>query len=567
MSPASDSAHDASPQYEFIKLLGRGGMAEVFLAHKLTPGGGFKPVAFKRILPQFTADPMRVSKFLDEIATAAALVHPNIVGIHHWGVYEGDYFIEMECIRGITLMDYLEAHATTKDKGAFGPIPALDVALIGAMVAEGLHYAHTFERGAVTGFVHRDVSPDNVMIDTHGRAKILDYGIAKALKGADRVASKTSTAAGKPYYHPPEQWRGDEVDARADLYALGTTLAVALCGRQLFTAGPGESFEYIVYRVFQSDRPPIADIAPPGTPPELVDLLEGLVKADRDQRQPRDAKQLAQALKRIARSLGGDLDNAREQLAARIKEHYKGDSDTFKVLTPPQFSESREVPARSTRRPIDPATRRERAKHAGGTVPLEQTPSPAAPSAPALETTANLAQPRSGARPLLIAALGVGLLVAVCLAAGLAGLILNGWSTSQPHVNPDPPAAPPTAPAPSAPAPNEPSTATPIAGATETTQAPRPQGATPAADESTDATQPPSSAPAEPDEESEPDATDTAAPAAAEPTPTRRRRSSRRRTTPTPEVRPLAPGPSTSPDRRGRARTPTPTLSDFGFGD
>ena len=301
---------------------------------------------------------MRVAKFMDEITIASALVHPNIVGVHHWGQYDGDYFVELELIRGVTLMELIEAHAVgaSDEEEAYGRIAPVHVATIGVQVLQGLHYAHTFERSLadgrrLTGVVHRDFSPDNVMVDLLGFAKVNDWGISKALKGADRVASKTSTAAGKPYYHPPEQWRGDPVDARTDLYAVGTTLSLALCGRQLFASSPKETFEMIVYRVFQGDRPPIAEIAPPGTPPELVELLERLVQPNRDQR-PRTAKELVPVFKQIVRQLAGDLDVAREQLAALVKEHYKGDSDTHKALQPPQFSTAN-VPARSTRRPID----------------------------------------------------------------------------------------------------------------------------------------------------------------------------------------------------------------------
>ncbi|MGE3630015.1 MAG: protein kinase, partial [Sandaracinaceae bacterium] len=448
----------AAPEYEFIKLLGRGGMAEVYLAHKFAPGGAFKEVAFKRILPQFTSDPSRVAKFLDEIATAAALVHPNIVGVHHWGNYFGDYFIEMECVRGITLMDYMEALANGAET-KIGAVPAVDVALVGAMVAEGLHYAHTFERGHVTGFVHRDISPDNVMLDVHGVAKILDYGIAKALKGEERIASKTSTAAGKPYYHPPEQWRGDEVDARTDLYALGTTLTVALCGRQLFSQGPRDTFEMIVYRVFQGDRPAIADIAPPGTPPELIAILESLVQADAERR-PRTAKELIRPLKEIVRGLCGDLDLAREQLAARIKPFYQ-DADTHKALEPPQFSQS--APARSTSRLIDHSASRDPSRApSGNTQPLGSHDERAFAPTAASPSTAGRAAVNDTRRTVLSVALGLGIAMVVMLLAGGA-FLLGGHFLNRPDRTPTTTSTPTPAPTTTEPTtdPATPSPATP----------------------------------------------------------------------------------------------------------
>ena len=463
----------AAPEYEFIKLLGRGGMAEVYLAHKFAPGGGFKEVAFKRILPQFTSDPMRIAKFMDEITIASALVHPNVVGVHHWGEYDGDYFVELELIRGVTLMELIGAHASGASKGeeAYGPIAPVYVATIGVQMLQGLQYAHTFERTLadgrrLTGVVHRDISPDNVMVDLHGFAKINDWGISKALKGADRVASKTNTAQGKPYYHPPEQWRGDPVDARTDLYAVGTTLSLALCGRQLFASSPNETFEMIVYRVFQGDRPPIAEIAPPGSPPALVELLERLVQPDRDHR-PRTAKELVPAFKQIVRELAGDFDVAREQLAAFVKQHYGGDSDTHKALQPPQFSTG-DVPARSTRRPIDPATRPDKpatpAQHAppergaltaggsrtaplpsaGGTAPVGVHPG--ATNLPSGPQSAEYAAV-SPQRPWLLLALAASTALLLALLAGIAGFVFGGLGgdddSEAPSVAVEPPPAAP----------------------------------------------------------------------------------------------------------------------------
>ncbi|MGE3630428.1 MAG: serine/threonine-protein kinase [Sandaracinaceae bacterium] len=541
----------AAPEYEFIKLLGRGGMAEVYLAHKFAPGGAFKEVAFKRILPQFTSDPARVGRFLDEIATAAALVHPHIVGVHHWGNYYGDYFIEMECVRGITLMDYLEAVAPSEE-AKIGPIPAVDVALLGAMVAEGLHYAHTFTRGNVTGFVHRDISPDNIMLDLHGSAKILDYGIAKALRGEERIASETSTAAGKPYYHPPEQWRGDEVDARTDLYALGTTLAVALCGRQLFANAPKDSFELIVYRVFQGDRPPIAQIAPPGTPPELIALLESLVQADRERR-PRTAKELIRPLKEIVRGLSGDLDLAREQLAARIKPHYGGDSDTHKALEPPQFSQS--VPARSTRRPIDPSTNRNLAASTPpvGTLKLggEATPAPSTGSASVSHAISAAAPaPSDTRRTVLSVAVGLGIAGVVVLAL-VAAFALGGGFARLTH--PETPATTtPPAPAPvggvSTGTPTEPP---PVANTVGTPATPPPSSPEPVATV-TDPTPP-----------AEPEPTVEATSPSPEPTtpPVHHTRPPRPPPSPTPEVRPL--GGSSYPPTRP---PPRPRIDTNSFG-
>jgi serine/threonine-protein kinase len=316
---------EAEPQYDFVKKLGAGGMALVFLARKRLPGGKFREVAFKQILPQFTDDPDRVDKFLDEMAVAASLHHPHIVGVHHWGTYEGTYFLELELVRGLTLLELLKLAAAPPAKPGeerYGRLPPVLVALLGAQLADALDYAHNVQAHGVAGYLHRDISPDNIMIVAdRGVAKILDYGISKALKGADRQASKTQSAAGKPYYHPPEQWKGDGMDPRTDLYALGTTLSLALCGRQLFERTKNDTFEFVVVKVIQGERPSVAELAPPDAPPALVALLERLVQADKTQR-PATAKEVGRAFRAIVRDLATDLDAAREQLATLVTAHF-----------------------------------------------------------------------------------------------------------------------------------------------------------------------------------------------------------------------------------------------------
>jgi beta-lactam-binding protein with PASTA domain/predicted Ser/Thr protein kinase len=224
-------------RYELHRRLGRGGMAEVFLARDQLLD---RPVAVKVLFPEFATDPSFVERFRREATAAANLSHPNIVGVYDWGEAEGTYFIVMEYVDGRTLSEIL------RDEGPLHPDRVADV---GADVAAALGFAHR------NGVVHRDVKPGNVLVTQTGQVKVADFGIARAITAnADENLTQVGTVMGTATYFSPEQARGDAVDPRSDIYSLGCVLYELLLGKPPFS---GETPVAIAYKhVQESPVPP-----------------------------------------------------------------------------------------------------------------------------------------------------------------------------------------------------------------------------------------------------------------------------------------------------------------------
>jgi beta-lactam-binding protein with PASTA domain/predicted Ser/Thr protein kinase len=224
-------------RYEVHRRLGRGGMAEVFLARDQLLD---RPVAMKVLFPEFATDPAFVERFRREATAAANLNHPNIVGVYDWGEADGTYFIVMEYVDGRTLSEILRTE---------GPLHPDRVADVGADVAAALGFAHR------NGVVHRDVKPGNVLVTPTGQVKVADFGIARAITAnADENLTQAGTVMGTATYFSPEQARGDAVDPRSDIYSLGCVLYELLVGKPPFS---GETPVAIAYKhVQESPVPP-----------------------------------------------------------------------------------------------------------------------------------------------------------------------------------------------------------------------------------------------------------------------------------------------------------------------
>ena len=265
--------------YKIIKLLGRGGMGEVFLAEDTKLN---RPVALKCLPPEFAANIDRMNRFIREAKSASALNHPNIITIHEINEADDTHFIATEYIDGKTLSEH------TKDAPP-GVAAALEIAV---QIASALDEAHA------AGIIHRDIKPDNIMIRANGLVKILDFGIAKLTekgrkgereKGNGGEAELTSGISpllpfspssflstnpgfiiGTANYMSPEQARGQRVDARTDIFSFGIVLYEMLSGKSPFA---GDSAIDRIGAILHKEPPPIRDLVPE-LPPDVECILK-----------------------------------------------------------------------------------------------------------------------------------------------------------------------------------------------------------------------------------------------------------------------------------------------------
>ncbi|HEX4460669.1 MAG TPA: serine/threonine-protein kinase, partial [Polyangia bacterium] len=215
--------------YEILKRLAVGGMAEIFLARVRKLTGFQKMVVIKRILPQLAQNTDFVEMFLDEARIAATLEHPHIVQTYDVGMIDDSYYIAMEYLHGEDVRSIMRAVNTRLQA------PPIEQALhIIISAAAGLHYAHEkvgFD-GAPLDIVHRDVSPQNLIVTYEGSVKLLDFGIAKA---SNRLReTRVGTLKGKVPYMSPEQCRSEQLDRRSDIYSLGILMWELTLSRRLY---------------------------------------------------------------------------------------------------------------------------------------------------------------------------------------------------------------------------------------------------------------------------------------------------------------------------------------------
>jgi len=263
-------------KYELVRKLAVGGMAEVFLAKFEWAKGLEKTVVVKRILAQYAEDPNFAAMFLSEAKLASQLNHPNIAQIIEFGDDGGLSFLAMEYVDGPSLRQL--AAAFRKQKVAL-PLP--HCARIVSLACEALAHAHDLA-DPVTGrplqLVHRDVSPDNILISKTGAVKLVDFGIAKAVTQAHRT--KTGTVKGKLSYMSPEQLRAQPVDRRADIYSLGVTLYELIAGQKPFNANNELA---MIECILKQERPPLRSRRP-DCPPELDRAVMRAMERDKELR-------------------------------------------------------------------------------------------------------------------------------------------------------------------------------------------------------------------------------------------------------------------------------------------
>jgi hypothetical protein len=216
-------------RYSILGELGSGGMAEVLLAQVRGPGGFAAPLALKRILPHLARDPRFVQMFLDEARLLARARHPNVVRVTELGQENDELFLAMEYLEGESFAS-LGRRLVAAGRSLSFPLAAYLV----AEAAAGLHATHEIadDDGTTLGVVHRDVSPQNLFVTYDGHVKVLDFGVAKA---ADRLTvTQAGELKGKLEYMSPEQARGQPLDRRSDVFALGIVLYEISLQRRLF---------------------------------------------------------------------------------------------------------------------------------------------------------------------------------------------------------------------------------------------------------------------------------------------------------------------------------------------
>lgn len=303
--PAALAQPDLSfGRYRLLDRLGAGGMAEVWTAVVHGAEGFRRPFVVKRIRRDLAANHDLVQQFIDEANLAARLVHSNIVPVFDFGNLGQEYFLAQEYVLGRDLGKVTQALA---QKGRrLDPTLALYVT---AEILKALDYAHglTDDAGRPRGIVHRDISPNNVLVSRRGEVKLIDFGIAKSEGKLSQT--EQGTVKGNVRFMAPEQARGESVDARADLFSLGATMFFALQGEALY---PGKSqYELLLAAATGPTQPELARIA--ALPEPLGPSLARALSTSRDDRWPSAQAQL-EALSSL---VPGD---AARRMAALIEE-------------------------------------------------------------------------------------------------------------------------------------------------------------------------------------------------------------------------------------------------------
>src|SRR5215475_2321138 len=268
--------------YEIHKLIGSGGMGEVYQARDLRLA---RNVAIKVLPPFLTNDPDRLRRFGQEARAAAALNHPHILAVHQMGFYNGTPYVVSELLEGHTVRELIKN----------GPLPWRNAIDYGVQIARGLAAAHG------KGITHRDLKPENLFVTKDGHVKILDFGLAKLsdpLHSGDAAPmTEIGLVMGTVGYMSPEQVRGQEADYRADFFAFGAILYEMLCGQRAFKKATAAD---TMSAILSEDPPAISQLVPT-MPPALQRVVNRCLEKNREQRF-QSASDLAFALESLSDS-------------------------------------------------------------------------------------------------------------------------------------------------------------------------------------------------------------------------------------------------------------------------
>ncbi|MET0286894.1 MAG: serine/threonine-protein kinase [Polyangiales bacterium] len=307
-------------EYELVAQLREGGMATLFLGRRSGAAGFSRPVAIKVIHPELADDEQFRNMFLDEALLSSRIQHPNVVHVEELGQHEGTHFLVMEFVHGCSLSQL--QRTLLQRRRRLAPAYAAQIAM---QVADGLHAAHELmdERGRSLDVVHRDVTPENILLAYGGHVKLIDFGIAKAYGRRHRTMD--GLLKGKFRYMAPEQALGKSVDRRVDIYQLGIVIWEMLCLRRLFDA------ERDVDLLAQVQKP---RVHPPSAfvervPPALDDAEMAALDPE-TRRRPADAQTFARLLGRaVPSSREVDSGSLRALLLATMNEHREREKTTY----------------------------------------------------------------------------------------------------------------------------------------------------------------------------------------------------------------------------------------------
>jgi serine/threonine protein kinase len=329
-------------RYEPVFRIAAGGMAEVYGARAVGEAGFRRWVALKRMLPHLSDDPIFVGMFLDEARIAANIAHPNVVSTLDLGRSDdGSAYLVMDLVVGSTLSAMFRSAARRGER-----IPMAVALEVLAQAAAGLHAAHeaTSPEGEPLQIVHRDVSPQNILVGVNGRAQIMDFGVARAAMRESRT--RTGEVKGKLSYFSPEQAAADEIDRRSDVFSLATVGWEVLAGKRLFHA---ENPLNILRKLTQEPIPRLDEIDP-AVPATIADVIARALERALDARTPscaRFAEELRGAMReaqvycseaevgRAARELGSPTVERIESAVRRAAEL----DDTSEAAPSPEVSE------------------------------------------------------------------------------------------------------------------------------------------------------------------------------------------------------------------------------------
>ncbi|MGE0869254.1 MAG: protein kinase [Kofleriaceae bacterium] len=295
-------------RYELLAELGRGGMAELFLGRLVGIAGFSKLVAIKRILPHLSSDPRFVEMFLNEGRIAARLSHPNVCQVYELGEVDGELFLAMEYLEGAALGELM----TTIPRD-----PTIMVRVAASVIGQacdGLVYAHELRdaHGVATPVVHRDISPHNLFVTTDGICKLLDFGVSKVVTDADQTQS--GLIKGKLPYMPPEQIRGEPIDARVDVFSAGVVLWETLTGERLFL----RQSDFLIWKAIMEEPVPKVSSYHPVYGDELDAIIGKALAREREQRTP-SIRAFAEQLREAASRFGGPVSTA--ELAELVRKN------------------------------------------------------------------------------------------------------------------------------------------------------------------------------------------------------------------------------------------------------